>query len=265
MSASRLIVPVCVPIVGVAAGVAAWGAVHATSELFGPTLHRTRRPRSIGLTFDDGPNPSVTPELLGLLAKHRVRASFFLIGRFVRQYPGLVREIAAAGHAIGNHTDTHANLFWLSGRRIAGELVRCQQSITAALDGMAAPPNWMRPPYGYRGPQLPAAVQRAGLRGVAMWSLTCYDWNPQPSARLVKRLERVENSAEMRDSAKLNPANRRNGGGDIVLLHDGDYREPCADRRHVLRALEYWLPRWRDAGRDFVTIEEVADESWTGV
>ncbi|MGB6199426.1 MAG: hypothetical protein WBF35_07755, partial [Candidatus Acidiferrales bacterium] len=93
-------------------------------------------------------------------------------------------------------------------------------------------------PYGFRGPQLRGAVRRAGLAGVAMWSLTCYDWKPQPAARLIARLGRLR-------------------GGDIALLHDGDHRALGGDRAHVVTALEYWLPRWRDQGLEFVTIDQV--------
>lgn len=110
----------------------------------------------------------------------------------------------------------------------------------------------MRPPFGFRGPQLAGAVQRAGLRGVAMWSLTCYDWKPQPPAALIERLGRV-----LGKGAYTATGGRK--GGEVVLLHDGDFRALDADRNHVLVALKYWLPRWRDAGVNFATITEVAN------
>ena len=95
-----------------AAGITAWGAVAPSSELFGPTVRRTSSSRKIALTFDDGPNPAVTPRLLELFDRHSVRATFFLIGKFARACPELVKEISARGHLIGNHSDTHANLFF---------------------------------------------------------------------------------------------------------------------------------------------------------
>jgi peptidoglycan/xylan/chitin deacetylase (PgdA/CDA1 family) len=241
---------------GIAAGVAAWGAVSPTSQLFGPVLRRTAQPSAIGLTFDDGPNPAITPKLLALLDQYGARATFFLVGRFARRCPELVREITARGHAIGNHTETHPNLTLLLPARIEEELVRCQESIVSAVStGVMSPPAWMRPPFGFRGPQLWRAVRRAGLRGVVLWSITGYDWKPQSPTRLIARLGRVTR----RLSA---PASGRDGnnarGGEIVLLHDGDFRQLGADRTHVVSALDHWLPRWRDMGAEYVTMDQAA-------
>ncbi len=222
------------------AGVAAWGAVHPAAQLFGPTIRRvpaSRGARALALTFDDGPNPAVTPQLLDLLDQHRVRATFFLIGRFVRACPELVREVAARGHSLGNHTHTHPNLIWLSRARIREELERCQEAIAQATRDGAA--RWMRPPYGFRGPHLDGVVRRQGLQGVVMWSALAFDWHPQPASRLIERLRRIR-------------------PGDILVLHDGDDRALGGQRQHVVGALEYWLPRWRDAGMEFVTIDDVA-------
>lgn len=222
-----------------ASGIAAWGAVAPSSQLFGPTLRRTSSSRKIALTFDDGPNPAVTPRLLDLFDRYSVRATFFLIGKFARGCPELVREIAARGHSIGNHTDAHRSLVFQSRERIHSELARCQDSIAAALH--AEPPLWMRPPYGFRSPWLRGEIGRAGIRGVVMWSKICYDWKPQPPQRLIERLAGV--------------ARPEQPEGDIVVLHDGDHRALGGDRHHVVTALEHWLPRWRDAGREFVTID----------
>jgi len=226
-----------------AAGIAAWGAVAASSQLFGPTVRHTDSPRKIALTFDDGPNPAVTPQLLGLLDRYSAHATFFLIGKFVRECPGLVQEISVRGHLLGNHTDTHTNLFFQSRAGIREELARCQVSIAAA---MAGTPVWMRPPYGFRNPLLDDEVRRAGMKGVVMWSRKCWDWMPQPAERLIDRLARFAPSG--------------NGRGDILLFHDGDHRALGGDRQHVVAALEHWLPRWRDAGIEFVTIDSPASE-----
>src|SRR5204863_86384 len=83
-------------------------------------------------TFDDGPNPAVTPLLLDTLERHRVRATFFLIGRWVRACNSIAADIAAHGHTIGNHTDSHPNTIWLPTRHIVEELRRCQDAVAKA-------------------------------------------------------------------------------------------------------------------------------------
>lgn len=222
--------------VAAGAGVTAWAAVAPAAQLFGRTLRRTGHASAIALTFDDGPNPAVTPGLLDLLSQHNVRATFFLIGQHVRACPELAREIVARGHTLGNHTDTHPSLFWLSPSRIGAELDRCQESLEWATGRRAA---WMRPPYGIRGPQLEAVVRRLGFGPVVMWRVIAFDWEPQPVARVIERLCPVR-------------------GGDIVCLHDGGPHALGADRRHTLAALEFWLPRWTDAGFEFVTLDEIS-------
>ncbi|MFZ0213827.1 MAG: polysaccharide deacetylase family protein [Candidatus Acidiferrales bacterium] len=219
-----------------AAAVGAWGAVHPQSQIFGRTIRETGEAQTLALTFDDGPNPAATPALLDLLEKHDARATFFLMGSRVRAFPEIVRETAARGHAIGNHTETHANLIFLSREELREELNRCREAIREAAGGEEL--RWMRPPFGFRGPQLGGVVRALGYSGVVMWSKWAWDWKPQPASRVIHRLRRV-------------------GGGDIVLLHDGDYRVPKGDRRHTVEALAHWLPRWKDAGIRFVTLDSV--------
>ena len=81
------------------------------------------------------------------------------------------------------------------------------------------------------------ALRALGFAGVVMWSRWAWDWKPQPAGPVIQRLRRVR-------------------GGDIVLLHDGDYRRLEGDRRHTVAAMEYWLPRWRDRGMRFVTMDD---------
>jgi peptidoglycan/xylan/chitin deacetylase (PgdA/CDA1 family) len=215
-----------------------WASVAPASQLFGPTVRRTGDPSTMGITFDDGPNPAVTPALLDLLEKHQAHATFFLIGRNVRRFPELTREIVARGHAIGNHTETHPSLTFMRPRLIADQLARCDEAIDSVTGKR---PRWMRPPFGFRGPQLNGVVRERGSLsplGVVMWSVLAWDWKPQPAAPVIHRLRRAR-------------------GGDIVLLHDGDHRVFEGDRRHVVDALAYWLPRWSDQGLRFVNLDEI--------
>lgn len=213
---------------------AAWGAVAPSSQIFGRTIRHTQDAGAIALTFDDGPNPTVTPALLEVLEKNSVRATFFVVGKHVRAFPELAVEIVARGHTIANHTDTHPRLVFLPAPRVREELARCNDAIAAAVRKEIL---WMRPPYGFRGLNLDAVARGLGFAGVVMWSRWAWDWKAQPAGPVIERLRRVR-------------------GGDIVLLHDGDHRRLQGDRRHTAAAVEYWLPRWRDAGMRFVTLDD---------
>lgn len=217
-----------------AGGLFAWGALAPASQIFGQTLRRLDDASRMAITFDDGPNPSVTPKVLELFERYNAKATFFLIGQRVRVFPELAREIAVRGHAIGNHTETHPSLTFLSPGRITEELESCDDAIAEATGKR---PRWMRPPFGYRSPLLDGIVRRRGGAGVVMWNVAARDWRTDSPEPVIQRLRRAR-------------------GGDIVLLHDGDHRVREGKRGHVLAALEYWLPRWRDAGIQFVKLDE---------
>ena len=225
-----------------AGGLFAWGTLAPGSQIFGRTLRRLDDASCMAITFDDGPNPIVTPGVLEILARHNATATFFLIGQRVRAFPALAREIAERGHAIGNHTETHPSLTFLTPGRIAEELDRCDEAIVSAT---GKSPRWMRPPYGYRSPLLDGIVRRRGGAGVAMWNVAARDWRTHAPEPVIQRLHRAR-------------------GGDIVLLHDGDHRVLEGKRAHVVMALEYWLPRWRDAGIQFVSLDEAQLKTQAG-
>jgi peptidoglycan/xylan/chitin deacetylase (PgdA/CDA1 family) len=224
-----------------AAGIVSYGAIHSRSQLFGETIFCTDSPRRLAITFDDGPNPAVTPQLLDSLSRLNVPATFFLIGRYIRQNPELVREIHDRGHVIGNHTDTHPNLFFCSPAQIRQQLRACSNSVAAIL---GQPPRWVRPPWGARNPWLAPIAQELKLR-VAMWTLMPADWRAPNDQWLIRRLQPV--SARARSAAAT---------GEVICLHDGSHLAQNAKRMHTLAALEYWLPRWRDLGLEFVTIPD---------
>lgn len=228
-----------VPIVTVVAGVSAWGVCHPSAQIFGRTLRRIRLPMTIALTFDDGPNRSITPRLLDLLDRYDARATFFVIGERVRRYQSITSDIVARGHSIGNHTDGHPNLVWLTTGKIVDELLRCQDSVFMATRSV---PSLMRPPFGYRGPHLPRAVARAGIGRVAMWSVSVRDWVPQSTERLVRSLSGVSS-------------------GDVVLMHDGDHRRLDGDRANIVEALEWWLPRWVEKGMRCVSLNDIQSDT----
>src|ERR1700678_3916382 len=107
------------------AGVCTYAALSAQSQLFGKVLIAPRNPNEIALTYDDGPNDIVTERLLDLLARNNTRATFFFIGRYVRQRPQIARAVASAGHLIGNHPLALPWLAWQSSARIRHELATC--------------------------------------------------------------------------------------------------------------------------------------------
>jgi peptidoglycan/xylan/chitin deacetylase (PgdA/CDA1 family) len=223
----------------------AYGAVYPRAQLFGPTTCRTTSARTLAITFDDGPNPAITPNLLDLLDRQHAHATFFLIGKYARQCPELIREIVARGHVIGNHTETHPNLFLRGPSQIREELRRCQDAISNALD---AAPKWFRPPWGLRNPWVASVARELDLR-TAMWTLLPSDWRAPTTEWLIPRMQPIGSRA-----ARARPST--GGTGDILCLHDGSHHTQNADRTRTLAALEYWLPRWRDLGLEFATIDQ---------
>jgi peptidoglycan-N-acetylglucosamine deacetylase len=221
-----------------AAGAWAWGSFLPSSQLFGPTIRRTADSKAMALTFDDGPNPAATPQLLDLLALHEIHATFFFIGSRVRQFPALAARVAAAGHSIGNHTDTHPILTFQSPRRIRIELEACRHAIA---DAIGHDPRWMRPPFGARGLHVTAALHRAGFDAAIMWSAWGKDWKEKTPEGVISHLREAR-------------------GGDIVLLHDGDHRIPEGKRQHTVDALAILIPQWKSAGIRFVTCDQLVPE-----
>lgn len=228
-------------------GVAAYGAVYPRAQLFGATVCRTNAARKLAVTFDDGPNPAITPKLLDLLDRYNAKATFFLIGKFVRECPELVKETLARGHAIGNHTELHPNLFWLNPVKVQVELRLCHDAIRHAIGG---PPKWFRPPFGLRNPWVIPTATAFGYKTV-MWTLIPGDWRAGSAEWLISRMQPVADRAARRAGGVAAP-----GTGDILCLHDGYHKELNADRTRTLAALEHCLPRWRDLGLEFVTMDE---------
>jgi peptidoglycan/xylan/chitin deacetylase (PgdA/CDA1 family) len=236
-----------------AAGITAYAAGNPRAQLFGSTICRTNSPRKLAITFDDGPNPAITPKLLDLLERYNAKATFFVIGRHARECPELLQETAARGHLVGNHTETHPNLFRLSRREIRIELRLCHDAIKSVL---GAPSKWFRPPFGMRNPFVIPAARELGYRTV-MWTLIPGDWQAKPAEWLIPRMQPIAEHAQR--SIKNGSSSIAAGAGDVLCLHDGGHRDLNTDRTHTLAALEHWLPRWRDLGLEFVTIGEAVN------
>ena len=221
--------------VGVAA-VAGYQSISPTGQLYGRTFIGVGSgSKQLALTYDDGPNDPHTLRLLDVLAKHDVRATFFLIGRFVRQRPDIVRDLTQQGHVIGNHTFTHPVLIFKSQVIIRNEIEECQRAIYEAVGEHS---RLFRPPFGGRRPAVLQFARNSGLEPV-MWSVTGYDWNA-PSAEHIER----KVAGQVR-------------GGDVILLHDGGHKEFGADRSQTVIASDKIISRYKSAGYEFVTIPQM--------
>ncbi len=227
-------------LIGLSAAAAASAAGYQSMAPEGQWYGRTfasgpRGSKQIALTYDDGPNDPHTLTLLDVLAKHNVRATFFMIGRYVRQRPDIARAVAEAGHVIGNHTFTHPLLIFESEARTRTQLVDCHQALQ---DTVGEHSNLFRPPWGGRRPATLRIAREIGLQ-TAMWNVTGYDWSAPPAAVIEKKVAR-----QMR-------------GGDVILLHDGEHRALGADRAQTVIATDNLIRRYRDQGYEFVTVEEM--------
>jgi peptidoglycan/xylan/chitin deacetylase (PgdA/CDA1 family) len=220
--------------VGLAVGGWFYAALYPTSQIFGRVVIAGDDPGEIALTYDDGPNPHATPRLLEVLAKHEVKATFFLIGEFVRKEPALVREIAAAGHTIGNHTMTHPWLSYCSSARVRTEIA---DSKAILEDTIGATISLFRPPHGARRPVVLEVAKDLGLATVN-WNIITHDWRPQPSDAI---------AAKVRNGIRRNQAH---GRGSNVLLHDGGLGQP---RMPSVEATETIIADARALGMKFVT------------
>jgi peptidoglycan/xylan/chitin deacetylase (PgdA/CDA1 family) len=212
-----------------ACGVTAYAVLAPGSQIFGHTLVAPPRPQHFALTFDDGPNPAATQQLLDVLARRGVRATFFLIGKWVRREPVLTRAIAAAGHAIGNHTEHHLWLPRLSAAEVHAELSACNDALEQTLGQRV---TLFRPPHGARSPAVLRSAHALGLSTV-QWNIIAGDWNPHPPAELLHRIERRYTR------------NRHRGLGSMLVLHDGGQKalgEPRMPTVEAVDRLLHWLP-----------------------
>jgi peptidoglycan/xylan/chitin deacetylase (PgdA/CDA1 family) len=221
-----------------AASYAGYATMAPSSQLYGRTLTHGSDPNQIALTFDDGPNDPHTLHLLDVLAKHEAKATFFLIGKYVRQRPEIARAIMSAGHQIGNHTYSHPNLIFVSASRLRQELADCGKALE---DALGVPTSLFRPPFGGRRPGVLRTAQAMGLQPI-MWSVTAYDWSAKSPEAIVGKVTAQVDS-------------RRKQQAEIVLLHDGGHLAFGTDRSYTVEATCRLLERY--AGKRFVTISEL--------
>ncbi len=193
-------------------------------------------PRTVVLTFDDGPDPTWTPRILDVLARHDVKASFFVLGKEVLRHPDLVRRLDAEGHEIGNHTFTHPDLTTSSAEEQRRQLNQTQQALIGVTGRTT---TLMRPPYSFSNDGLDdkawQLVQDAHADGyvTVLADLDGKDWQ-RPGVEAI-----VRNSTP------------KDGRGAIVLLHDSG-----GERSQTVAALDVLIPRLKADGYRFTTVHE---------
>jgi peptidoglycan/xylan/chitin deacetylase (PgdA/CDA1 family) len=189
----------------------------------------------VAITIDDGPDPEVTPQVLSILAQYQARATFFCIGERAQQYPQILRDCVAHGHAVENHSDRHSHGFSLLGAgALRADLERAQQHIEGAS---GVPPRFFRAPAGLRNVLLDPVLQRLGLQ-LTSWTRRGFDTVNADPAVVLKRLA------------------SRLSAGDILLLHDGHAARTREGTPVVLEVLPALLRTIEQRGLRTVTLRQ---------
>jgi polysaccharide deacetylase family sporulation protein PdaB len=237
-TAMRLLIPLCLSLVMTGAGGNSGLAKRMEKErkYFEdrgdvvwevPTVEKV-----IALTFDDGPDPVYTPQILDLLKKHHAKATFFVIGQRVKNYPEIARRIVEEGHEIGNHTYNHANLM-----RLRPEQIRLQIENTSRViyDVTGKYSELFRPPGGYYNETIVNSVRETGhLTVMWSWHQDTRDWSNPGTAKIVNKV--------------LNNAR----GGDIVIMHDYG-----GNRSQTVSAVAKILPELAKRDFRFVSVSQL--------
>jgi peptidoglycan/xylan/chitin deacetylase (PgdA/CDA1 family) len=193
----------------------------------------------IALTIDDGPDPAITPQVLDLLARHRIKATFFCVGRKAQQYPELCREIVRRGHAVENHSQRHWHNFSLLGPSGYMREIEAAQNTFSEITGQR--PQFFRAPAGLRNPFLEPVLARLNLK-LASWSVRGFDTRVGDAAKVTKRLLRG-----------MRP-------GAILLLHDGNAAQTESGIPVIVAVLPAVIEYATAQNLHFVTLREAAYE-----
>ena len=184
----------------------------------------------IALTFDDGPHPRLTPEILAILKKYDVRATFFLVGENVENYSELVGQILADGHEIGNHTYTHGRVSDLSFFEMKKEFETCESAIYEVAEYKT---KLLRPPEGYLDSKIKAISKELDYN-VILWSIDTKYWAHETPEAICKNIT------------------DHISGGSIILMHDYiSYHSPTP------KALELFIPLLLEQGYQFVVVSDL--------
>lgn len=200
-------------------------------QLFGEMLTQIDTPEKvIALTYDDGPNPIYTRRLLRVLARYQVKATFFVIGNQVEQYPEIIQDIRLQGHELGNHSYSHRQLILTSRAVIRSEIAKTDQLLRR--NGVHQAIHF-RAPFGYKRIRLPLVLSQLKKKNV-LWNVDPRDYWASSSKTVVDHvLDRVS-------------------PGSIVLLHDGR-----GDRTLTVEATAQLIPKLQSQGYRFATVSQL--------
>lgn len=203
----------------------------STYQLFGDYVARVETTdRVITLTFDDGPHPRYTPMILDVLARHRVRATFFMMGRNIERHPEVARDVIARGHDVGNHSYSHPKLVFMSLTRMRDEIDRTD-ALIRGLGVTAAIP--FRPPHAAKFLGLPYVLTTMGKISV-LGDVDAEEWKGYPADILTASIL------------------RQTRPGSVIGLHDTNGLE-------TVRALEQVIPALIDRGYRFEALPAFLD------
>jgi peptidoglycan-N-acetylglucosamine deacetylase len=237
--------PLVLTLIAVNHGLLLLASFWPRSRWLGPNLRRLPgRNGEVALTFDDGPDPEVTPQVLEILAARGARATFFCIAERAAAHPEIIRAIVAAGHRVENHSARHAGHFALFlPSAMARDIARAQQQLTALA---GEPPRYFRAPVGMRNPAMGLILAAQGLRLVS-WTRRGFDSISRDPERVLRRL--IRNLA----------------AGDILLLHDGGSARARDGTPVVLQVLPRLLDHIERAGLNAVLLAPPATLAASGI
>ena len=228
-------------VIAAAAGFITYAIVHPRSQFFIPVVSRLATDdRIVALTFDDGPDPEVTPRILDLLGAHGARATFFVLGERAARYPEVIRRIEREGHTSGTHTQRHLIRFHFARPRYIQREIEDAIAVVAGI--LAHRPTLFRPPQGLRTPNFASGWRRTSGLTCVTWSVRGLDSRPTTAGAIIARV-----------APRLEP-------GAIVTLHDGTGLGGARDRSPTLAALATILEECKIRGLRCVALGERAAE-----
>lgn len=211
-----------------------------TPQLIGTAIHKFKtKEKIVSLTFDDGPKSPFTKQILDILNKHQVRATFFMVGKCAQKFPTIVQQVYKNGHEIGNHTWNHDTLIGKS-RKFIRQQIDVTDDLLRQL-GYTGNIHF-RAPKGFKFLGLPKVLAEKNRPNI-LFDFVAWDWNQPGVKKIVDKVMR-----------KVKP-------GSIILLHDGDSdnNDVISNRSQTVEATDIIINRLKEQGYRFATISEMLE------